>query len=72
MTFYEYINGQASNLTRTWSINKQENNLSNNQFTHHSTEKTKHNYGDIHYDTPIWYVINFQWAFGVQLIGGGW
>ena len=43
--------------------------------THHFTlclpQKTKHNYGDPRYEESKWYSINFQWVFGMQLIGGG-
>ena len=36
----------------------------------HLPHQTKHHSGDPRYTALKWYIINFQWVFGMQLIRG--
>ena len=67
MSISEHSNGLASTIEFKCNKKKQEKRLSN----HHLPQQTKHHSGDSRYNELIWYSINFQWVFRMQLIGGG-
>ena len=70
MSIYELINGLASTIE--FGCNRGEKKrLRNHHFTLRFTQQTKQNYGEPCYAESKWYSINFQWVFGMQLIGGG-
>ena len=50
---------------------KQDKHLSNHNFPLHLPQKTKHHYNEPRYAALKWHYINFQWVFGIKLIGGG-
>ena len=45
--------------------------LSNHHFPLHLPQKIKNCSDDSLYAASKWYSINFQWVFGIHLIGGG-
>ena len=71
MYISENINGLDSTPGFRYNRKKQDKRLSN----HHSPlcipQQKKHHYGDPRYATSKWYSINFQWVFGVHIIGRG-
>ena len=71
MSISQYSNGLASTIDFKCNRKKQDKLLSNHHFLIHFPEKTKHHSSETRYTAIKWYSINFQWVFGVQLIGGG-
>ena len=71
MSISEHSNGLASNIEFKCNKKKQEKRLSNHHFPLHLPQQTKHHSCDPLYAALIWYSINFQWVFGMQLIRGG-
>ena len=65
------INGLSSTIDFKCNRKKQEKHLTNHNFPLHLPEKTKHHYSDPRYAALKLYSINFQWVFGMQLVGGG-
>ena len=70
MSIYKQSNGIASTIDLKCNRKKQDKRLSNHHFPLHLPEKTRHNSSDPRYVTLKWYSINFQWVFGMQIIGG--
>ena len=71
MSISEHSNGLASTIEYRCDKKKQDKRQSNHHFPLHLPQQTKHHSGDNQYAALIWYYINFQWVFGMQLIGGG-
>ena len=69
MSIYEHSNGLASKIE--FKCNKEYKRLSNHHFPLHLPQQTKHHSCEPRYAELIWYSINFQWVFGMQLISGG-
>ena len=72
MSIYEHNNGLASTIEFKCNKKKKYKRLSNHYFPLHLPQQTKHHSCEPRYAALIWYSINFQWVFGIQLIGGGW
>ena len=74
VSFYMYISKHSNGLDSTIECKcekkKQDKRLRNHHFPLHLPQKTKYNYSDPHYSALKWYSINFQWVFGMKLIGG--
>ena len=71
MSISEQSNGLASTIEFKCNRKKQDKRLSNHNFLLHLPQQTRNRYGDTRYAALKWYSINFQWVFGMQLIGGG-
>ena len=71
MTFSGHRNGIASAITCNCGRNKHDKLYSNHQFTLNIPRQSKHHPGEFCYEAHKWYKINFQWVFGIKLIGGG-
>ena len=71
MSISEHINGLASTIEFKCNKKKQDKRLSNHHFPLRLPQQTRHHYGEPRYNALIWYSINFQWVFGMQLIGCG-
>ena len=71
MSISEHSNGLASTIECKCDKKKQDKYLSNHHFPLHLPQKTKHHYCETRYAELTWYSINFQWVFGIQLIGRG-
>ena len=69
--FSKYRNGLDSIPTCMCGANKQDNHFSINKYPLSVPEQSKNRARDISYELTQWYVLNFQWIFGVQLIGEG-
>ena len=67
----KHSNGLASTIDFKFNREKQDKRLSNHHFPLHLPQQTKHHSCEPRYAALIWYSINFQWVFGMQLIGGG-
>ena len=67
----EHSNGLASTIEFKCNKKKQDKRLNNHHFSLHLPQKTRHHSSDPRYAALKWYSINFQWVFGMQLIGGG-
>ena len=70
MSISEHSNGLSSVIEFKCNRGKQNKRLSNHHFPLHLPQQTKHHSGETRYATLKWYSINFQWVFGMQLIGG--
>ena len=71
MSISEHSNGLASTIEFKCNKKKQDKRLSNHHFTLNLPQQTKHHSCEPRYAAIIWYSINFQWVFRMQLIGGG-
>ena len=71
MSISEHSNGIASTIDFKCNRKKQDKRLSNHHFPLHIPQQNKHRSCEPRYAVLIWYSINFQWVFGMQLIGGG-
>ena len=71
MCVSEHRNGLASTIECKCDKKKKDKCLSNHHFPLHLPQQTKHHSGETQYSALIWYSINFQWVFGMQLVGGG-
>ena len=71
MSISEHSNDLASTLDFKYNKKKQYKRLSNHHFPLHLPQQTKYHSCEPRYAALIWYSINFQWVFGMQLIGGG-
>ena len=71
MSIYKHSNGLASTIECRCDKKKQDKRLNSHHFPLHLPQQTKHHSGDSRYNALIWYSINFQWVFGMQLIRGG-
>ena len=71
MYISEHSNGLASTIEFNCNKKKQDKRLNNHHFPLHLPQQTKHHSIEPQYAALIWYSINFQWVFGMQLIGGG-
>ena len=71
MSISEHSNGLASTIDFKCNRKKQDKRLSNHHFQLHIPQQTKHHSSEPGYAALIWYSINFQWVFGMQLIGCG-
>ena len=71
MSISEHSNGIASTIECECDKKKQDKRISNHNFPLHLPQQTKHHSTETRYAALIWYYINFQWVFGMQLIGGG-
>ena len=71
MSISEHSNGLASTIEFKCNKKKQDKRQSNHHFHLHLHQQTKHHSCEPRYAALIWYSINFQWVFGVQLIGSG-
>ena len=71
MYISEHSNGLAYTIGFKCNKQKQDKRLSNHHFPLHLPQQTKYKFCEPRYAALIWYSINFQWVFGVQLIGGG-
>ena len=72
MSISELSNVLASTTEFKCNKKKQDKRLNNNHFPLHLTQQTKHNSGDPRYAESKCYSFNFQWVFGMHLIGEGW
>ena len=70
MTFYEHSSSLAFTIMCNYGRNKQDKHYHNHQFPLHIPQQSKHNSGEFRYEASKWYIINFQWVFRVQIIGG--
>ena len=71
MSISEHSNGIASTIDFNCNKKKQDKRLSNHHFPLHLPQQTKRHSCEPRYAALIWYSINFQWVFGMQLIGCG-
>ena len=71
MPISEHSDGLASTIEFSCNSKKQDKRLINHHFPLHIPQQTKHHFGDPRYASSKWYIINFQWIFGMQIIGGG-
>ena len=71
MSISEHSNGLASTIQFKWNKMKQDKRLSNHHFPLHLPQQTKHHSCESRYTALIWYSINLQWVFGMQLIRDG-
>ena len=71
MSISNHINDLAPTIDFKFNRKKQDKSLNNHHLTLHISGKTKHNSSDSRYAALKWYCINFQWVFGMQLIGSG-
>ena len=71
MSISEHSNGLASTIVCKCDKKKQDKRLNNHQFNLHLPQQIKHHSTEPGYAALIWYSINFQWVFGMQLIRGG-
>ena len=71
MSISDHSNGLDSTIEFKCNKKKQDKNQSNHHFPLHLPQQTKHHSSEPRYAALIWYSINFQWVFGMQLIGGG-
>ena len=71
MSISEHSNSLASTIECKCDKKKQDKCLSIHNFPLRLPQQTKHHSGEIQYAALVWYSINFQWVFGMQLIGGG-
>ena len=71
MSISEHSNGLAYTIGFKCNKQKQDKRLSNHHFPLHLPQQTKHHSCEPRYAALIWYSINFQWVFRMQLIGGG-
>ena len=71
MSIFDHSNGIASIIDFKFNKKKQDKRLSNHHFPLHLPQQTKHFSCESRYTALIWYSINLQWVFGMQLIGGG-
>ena len=69
MSISEHNKGLA--YTIEFKCNRGKKRLNNHHLPPHIPQQTKHNSGDRQYGASKWYSINFQWFFGMHLIGGG-
>ena len=67
----KHSNGLASTIEFKCNKKKQDKRLSNHHFPLHLPQQTKHHSCEPRYAALVWYSINFQWIFGMQLIRGG-
>ena len=70
MSISEHSNGLDSTIEFKCNKKKQYKRLSNHHFPPNLPQKTKNHSCEPRYAALIWYSINFQWVFGMQLIGG--
>ena len=71
MSISDHRNGLASTIEFKCDKKKQDKCLSNHHFPLCLPQQTKNYSSETQYAALIWYSINFQWVFGMQLIGGG-
>ena len=71
MSISEHSNGLSSTIVCKRDKKKQDKRLNNHNFPLHIPHQTKHHSSETQYTELIWYSINFQWVFGMQLIRGG-
>ena len=71
MCISEHSNGLASAIECKCDKKKQGKRQNNHHFPLRLPQQTKHHSSDSRYNELIWYSINVQWVFGMQLIGGG-
>ena len=71
MSMSKHRNGLASTIDLNCNRKKRDKHLSNHRFPLHLHQQTKHHSGETHFAALKWYSINFQWVFGMQIIGGG-
>ena len=71
MSIFEHSHGLASTIVCKCDKKKQDKRQNNHLFPLRLHQQTKHHSGDSRYNSLIWYSINVQWVFGMQLIGGG-
>ena len=71
MSISEHSNGLASAIECRCDKKKQDKRPSNHHFPLYLPQQTKHHSCEPRYAALVWYSINFQWVFGMQLIGGG-
>ena len=71
MSISEHSNGLDSTIEFKCNNKKQYKCLSNYHFPHRIPQQTKIHFSEPRYVALIWYSNNFQWVFGMQLIGGG-
>ena len=71
MSISEHSDGLASTIDFKCNKKKQDKRLSNHHFPLRLPQQTKHHSGEPRYAALIWYSINFQWVFRMQLIVGG-
>ena len=67
----EHRNVLSSTIDFNCNRKKQDKRLNNHHFPLHLPQKTKHHSSDPRYAALKWYSINFQWVFGMQLLGRG-
>ena len=74
MSISEHSNGLDSTIEFKCNNKKQYKRLSNHHFPLRFPQQTKNHSCEPRYVALIWYSINFQWVFRMQLIGvgGGW
>ena len=68
MSISEHSNGLDSTIEFKCNKKKQYKRLSNHHFPLHLPRQTKNHSCEPRYAALIWYSINFQWVFGMQLI----
>ena len=71
MCISDHSNGLASTIECKCDKKKQDKRLNNHNFPLHVPQQTKQHFGETQCTALIWYSINFQWVFRMQLIGGG-
>ena len=71
MSISEHSNGLDSTIEFKCNNKKQYKRLSNYHFPHRIPQQTKIHSSEPPYVALIWYSNNFQWVFGMQLIGVG-
>ena len=71
MSISEHSNGLDSTIEFKCNKKKQYKRLSNHHFPFNLPHQTIHRVCETRYAALIWYSINFQWVFGMQLIGNG-
>ena len=71
MSISEHSSGLKSTIEFKCNKKKKYKRLSNHHFSFHLPQQTKNHSCEPRYAALIWYSINFQWVFGMQLIGIG-
>ena len=64
----KHSNGIASTIECKCDKKKQDKHLSNHHFPLHLPQQTKHHSCEPRYAAIIWYSINYQWVFRIQII----
>ena len=71
MSISEHSNGLASTIDFKYNRIKQDKRLISHHFPLHLPQQTKHHSSEPRYAALLWFSINFQWVFSIQLVGGG-